>query len=151
MTPPLTDATPETYFVPLPEGPVAIGDSWKDRFDIVLMDNEKNRVKVTIQQGYKLAEVTGRQATIELRTAVLTPIQNPAIEGQLIQREISGKVIFDLDRGAVISRESGVDRTVAGPFGPRTLMQAKSKYREKLVNDEATADRRAADSPETTK
>src|SRR5262245_23876199 len=149
--PPLTDATPETYFVPLPEGPVAIGDSWKDRFDIVLMDNDKNRVKVTIQQGYKLAEVAGRRATIELRTAVLTPIQNPAIEGQLIQREITGRVIFDLDRGAVLSRESGVDKTVAGPFGPKSLMRAKSKYREKLVDDEATADRRAAEGAQATK
>ena len=149
--PPLADATPETYFVPLPEEPVAVGTSWKERFDLVLQDNEKNRQKVTVQRSYKLTEVAGRLATIELLTAVLTPIQNPAIEGQLIQREISGKVIFDIERGAVIARESGVDRTVAGPFGPRSLMQAKSKYREILVNDEATADRRADDGAETTK
>jgi len=149
--PPLADATPETYFVPLPEEPVAVGASWSERFDVVLQDNDKNRQKVTIQRKYTLAEVAGRQATIELRTAVLTPIQAPAIEGQLIQREISGKVIFDLDRGAVISRELAVDKTVAGPFGPRSLLQAKSKYREKLLDDEATADRRADDGAGTTK
>jgi hypothetical protein len=150
--PPLTDATPETYFVPLPEKPVAVGESWNERLDIVLQDNDKNRQKVTIQGKYTLAEVAGRQATIELRTAVLTPIQNPAIEGQLIQREISGKVVFDLDRGAVVSRELGVDKTVVGPFGSKSSMRARSKYREKLlVDDEATADRRADDGAATTK
>src|SRR5262245_49770781 len=149
--PPLADATPETFFVPLPEEPVAVGASWKERFDLVLQDNNKNRQKVTIQRSYKLAEIAGRLATIELLTGVLTPIDNPAIEGQLIQREIAGTVIFDLDRGAVIARESGVDKTVVEPFGPRSSMRAKSKYREKLLNDEATADRRAADGAETTK
>jgi len=84
--------------VPLPDEPVAVGDSWKERFDIVLADDLKNRQKITIQRSYKLAEVKGGQATIELWTAVLTPIKSPAIQGQLIQREISGKVVFDLDR-----------------------------------------------------
>jgi hypothetical protein len=149
--PPLTDATPETYFVPLPEGPVAVGDTWKERFDIFLADDQKNRARVTIQRSYKLAEVKGRQATIELWTAVLTPIKNPAIEAQLIQREISGRVIFDLDRGAVVSRESGLDKTVVEPFGARSSMRAKSMYREKLLDAEATADRRADDGAATTK
>jgi len=148
--PPVADATPETYFVPLPEVPVAIGDTWKERFDIVLADDQKNRAKVTIQRSYKLAEVKGRQATIELWTAVLTPIKNPAIAAQLIQREISGKVILDLDRGAVVSRESSVDKTVVEPFGARSSMRAKSTYREKLLDDKATADRRANNGAATT-
>jgi hypothetical protein len=149
--PPMADATPETYFVPLPEGPVAVGETWKERFNIILADDQKNRVPVTIQRSYRLAEIKGRQATIELWTAVLTPIKNPAIQAQLIQREISGKVVFDLDRGAVVSRESSVDKTVVEPFGARSSMRARSTYHEKLLDDEATADRRADHGAVTTK
>ncbi|MGE5194224.1 MAG: hypothetical protein ACM3U2_17160 [Deltaproteobacteria bacterium] len=139
--PPVTDASSETYFLPLPEEPVAVGAAWKDRVDVLCRDYDKNLVKITIQRNYKLAEVKGKRATIELRTAVLTPVQDPAVAGQLIQRQISGSLVFDLERGVVISRESGVDNTVVGPFGPRSSMRAKSKYREKLVEEEATARR----------
>jgi hypothetical protein len=136
--PPVTEASPETYFLPLPDEPVAVGTTWKERVDVLLRDDQKNLNKITIQQNLRLAEVTGRRATIELRTFVLTPVANPAIEGQLIQREVSGNLVFDIDRGVVLSRETSVDKTVIGAFGPKSSMQARSTYREKLVEDEST-------------
>jgi len=135
-TPAVHDTTAESYLLPLPEQPVAIGGSWKDRFDVVLRDNDKNLNRIVIQQNYKLADVKDDRAVIEFQTVVLTPVQNPTILGQLIQREIAGKAIFDLKRGIVISRESGVDNTVVGPFGPQTSMKAKSQYQEKLIEDD---------------
>jgi hypothetical protein len=136
--PPATDASPESYFLPLPEDPVAVGTTWKDRIDVRLRDDQRNLHKITIQQNYRLAEVKGKQATIELRTVVLTPVDNPAIAGQLIQREVSGSLVFDLERGLVISRETGVDKTVVGPFGPKSSIRARTIYREKLVEEPAT-------------
>jgi hypothetical protein len=141
--PPVADPTPESYFLPFPDEPVSVGETWKDRFDILLVDNDKRRIKITIQRNYRLVAVKDGRATIELRTAVLTPVQDPAIAGQLIQREITGNLVFDLERGIVLSRETGVDNTVVGPFGPNSSMRAKSKYHEKLLEEEATADREA--------
>jgi hypothetical protein len=138
--PPLHDTSPESFLVPLPEQPVAIGETWKERFDIVLRDSEKNRFRITIQRSFKLAEVKEGRALIELGTAVLTPIPNPSIAGQLIQREITGKVVFDIDRGLIVSREAGVDRTVLGPFGAKSSMRAKTEYRERLLAVETIAD-----------
>jgi hypothetical protein len=138
---PVADTTPETYFLPLPEAPVAVGESWKDLIDLLLYDNLKNPARVTIQRNYRLVEVKAGRATIELRTTVLTPVKNPSIAGQLIQREISGKIVFDLERGAVVMRESWVDNSVVGPFGERSSMQARSKHREKLLDDETTGER----------
>jgi len=138
--PPIHDTTPESYLLPLPEKPVSIGEIWKDRFDVVLRDNDKNLSRITIQRSYKLADVKEGRALIEFRTVVLTPVEKPAIAGQLIQREIAGKAVFDIARGLMVSREAGVDNTVIGPFGPGSSMRAKSQYREKLLNDETIAD-----------
>ncbi len=138
-SPPIHDTTPENFLLPLPEQPVAVGETWKDRFVIVLRDNNKNLNRIIIQQSYKLVDVKNGLAVIEFRTAVLTPVQNPAVLGQLIQREIIGKAVFDLARGLVIARESGVDNTVVGPFGPQSSMKAKSQYREKVIDDAAQA------------
>lgn len=136
------ETTPETYFLPLPEQPVAIGEAWKERFDILARDSGKNLVRVTIQRTYKLAAVKDGLATIEFRTAILTPIQDPSIAGQLIQREVSGKLLLDIERGLVLSRESGVENSVLNPFGQKSSMYAKSVYRERLLEgDDAAASR----------
>jgi hypothetical protein len=147
--PPINDGSPESFFVPLPEQPVAVGESWKDLFSVLLRDDEKNLHKITIQRSYRLVGVNEGHALIEFRTAVLTPVPNQAIAGQLIQRELSGKVVFDINRGLILSRESGVENTVVGPFGPRSSMHAKSQYREQLV-EEAAAAGPSADAGSTT-
>lgn len=146
--PPLDDGSPESFFIPLPEQPVAVGESWRDRFDVVLRDDTKNHFKITIQRVYRLAGIENDRARIEFHTAILTSIPNPSIGGQLIQRELSGKVVFDMARGLIVSRESGVENTVVGPFGPRSSMQAKSHHHEHLHVDEPLA--QAPSSAETT-
>jgi hypothetical protein len=137
--PPANDGSPESFFVPLPEQPVAVGESWKDLYSILLRDDDKNLHKITIQRSYRLVGVNEGRALIEFRTAILTPVPNQWIAGQLIQRELAGKVVFDIDRGLIVSRESSVENTVIGPFGPRSSMHAKSLYREQLVDEEAAA------------
>lgn len=139
--PPVADTSPESYFVPFPEKPVAIGEVWKDRFDVIARNLDRNPVKVTMQRTFRLAEVKQGRALIELRTAILTPVQDQAVAGQLIQREISGKIDFDIERGLILSRESGVDNTVVNPFGPKSSMRARSQYHERILTSEATAAR----------
>ena len=73
----------------------------KQEPDNIFQASDKNLVKITIQRNHKLAEVKEGRAVIEFRTAVLTPVQDPSIAGQLIQREIVGKIVFDLDRGRI--------------------------------------------------
>jgi hypothetical protein len=142
---PIHDTTPESYLLPLPENPVSIGETWKEQFDIVVRDSDKNLVRITIQRSYMLAEVKEGRALIEFRTTVLTPVKNPSIAGQLIQREIAGKAVFDMTRGLLVSREAAIDRTVHGPFGPGSSMHARSQYRETLSGDETIANEAGGD------
>jgi hypothetical protein len=88
---------------------------------------------------YKLAAVNGNDATIEFRTSILTPIEDPALSAQLIQRETSGKLTFDLSAGLITGRSSSVDRTVVNPFGPKTSLRAAGTYSEKTIPAAAIA------------
>jgi hypothetical protein len=147
---PLSDGSLEAYLIPLPEKPVAVGESWKDPFDVILRDDAKNLVKVAIQRVYKLVEVKDGRAVIELRTAILSPITNGAVEAQLIQREISGKIVFDIEQGLIISRETNIDKTIVNAVGANSSMRAVSTYREKLVGVESIADRQTETASDAT-
>jgi len=59
----------------------------------------------------------------------------------LIQREITGKIVFDMNR-ADRSRETVVDNTVVNAVGANSSMRALSKYQEKLVGVDGIADRK---------
>ncbi len=117
--PPANDATPESYLLQLPEQPVTVGATWKDRYDVVVKDTENNRSRITIQRICTLAEVKDGRALIEFRTVILTPINNPAIAGQLIQREIAGKAVFDVARGLIVSQRRGRQRPSLARSGRR--------------------------------
>lgn len=126
------EASPESYLTPLPEQPVAVGDIWKERFQLDAVA-DKLPVKITMQREYRLAAVEANRALIEFRTVILTPVHDPAISAQLIQRETQGKIVFDLARGQVVSRDVGIDRTVINPFGSKSSMRAVSRYQERLI------------------
>jgi hypothetical protein len=147
----LADATPESYLVALPEEPVAPGNTWKERFEVVARDDQNLPIRIMMQRNYKLASVQDGKASIEFRTFTLSPNLEAAVEAQLIQRETSGKIVFDIERGLIISHDSHVERSVVQPFGPKSRMDAKSKYHEKLVTEELAVARKSDDAAETSK
>jgi hypothetical protein len=137
-----TDASQESYLIPLPGQPVAIGDSWTERFDVVVRE-DKLPVRIAMQRKYTLADVADGKATIAFRTAILTPVQAAALSAQLIQRETAGKFVFDMTEGLIVSRDVSVDSTVREPFGMGSSMRAVSTFREKLLPPIAAAAREA--------
>jgi hypothetical protein len=133
------DGTPENYLVLLPEVPVAVGNTWKEPFEVVARLPQGLSSRIRMQRAYKLAELRQGLATIEFRTIILTPVQDAAIAAQLIQREVEGKIVFDTERGMIVSREAKVDRTVVGPFGGQSSMRAVSRYTERLLPDQVAS------------
>jgi hypothetical protein len=86
-----------------------------------------------LQRTYQLAEVNGSIATIKLKTARITPVNDPQIEVQLMQRTPSGSIKFDLDQGRIVSMETVVEQTVLGAAGPKSSMSAATRSVEKLL------------------
>ncbi len=120
----------ESYLIPLPEQPVAEGETWKERFEVEVLTQDKLPLRVAMLRSFKLAKVADGKATIDFRTSILTPIEDPALSAQLIQRETAGQVVFDIASGTIQKRTSALDRTVVNPFGPKTSLRATANYLE---------------------
>lgn len=120
----------ESYLIPLPEQPVAVGESWKERFEVEVVTQDKLPLRVKMLRSFKLADVADGKAKIDFRTSILTPIEDPALSAQLIQRETAGQVLFDIDSGTIQSRSSTLERTVVNPFGPKSSLRATARYVE---------------------
>lgn len=120
------------FLMPLPEEPVAIGESWHDDIDVPVTVGTNLRKPVTLRRTYTLSSIEGTQAIIKTRVSVLTPVKDHAILAQLIQRTPSGQTTFDMSRGLVISRESTIDKMELEPFGPKSSLRVVSNRKETL-------------------
>lgn len=122
--------------IPLPEEPVPIGYSWSvpSDIDVPLEGGVVKHVKA-IQQ-FKLEDVKTGVATIHVSTEVLTPITDPRIESQLVQREAAGYVRFDIDAGRILSQQMDIDKHVVGFRGDASSIHYVNRFTERLVTDE---------------
>ncbi len=78
-------------------------------------------------------------------TQILTPIHDPAIEAQLIQRESSGTVRFDIEAGRIVRQQMDVDKRVVGFRGEASSLHYLTRFTEELVPSAAkTAQRDSA-------
>ena len=123
----------QTFLVIFPEKPISVGESWKEEFECRVTVDDNLTQNVSMMRTYRLESVENQQATISMKTAILSPIRSPRISAQLAQRETNGTIVFDLERGAIVSRTFKVDRSIIEPFGPKTAMHAASLHVERLV------------------
>lgn len=127
----------ENITLPLPEKPVAIGERWYLPADITLTLKEGGGKKIKARQRFRLEEVKDGVATISIETQVLTPVNDPALEAQIVQSKANGAVRFDLDLGRVVGQESEVDEQVQGFQGPGSSLHYVTRLTEKLLSETA--------------
>ena len=127
--------------MPLPGEPVAIGESWSSPLAIDVTQKDGSLKKVETRQKFTLEKVADGVATIKVDSQILTPVSDPAIEAQLIQRLSQGTVTFDLARGRVVAQQLELDKQVIGFSGPASSMHYVTRFTERLVSPERTAKR----------
>jgi hypothetical protein len=117
-----------------------VGEQWSERFDVRVSVSEKLTRPVRLRRTFRLASVQGKLATISMKTAVLTPVQDPSISAQLVQRQPSGTIVFDREAGVVVSREIEMDEKVIGAWGANSLVHSVIKRTERLIAEEKLAE-----------
>ncbi len=127
--------------MPLPEKPVAIGQSWSEIFELEVPLETGGVRKVKTKQIFILQNVQDQIATIEAATQILTPNLPPEVEVKLIQQASSGTIRFDLEQGRVIQQQIEVDKRVIGFRGEASSLHCLSRFQEKLLPAEQTARR----------
>ncbi len=132
--------------IPLPEEPVAVGHTWSipQEIDIPLEAGGVKKVKAV--QQFVLEGVKTGVATIRVSTEVLTPITDPAVESQLVQRESAGRVRFDIDAGRVLGQQMDIDKHVVGFRGEASSIHYVNRFSERLLSEPARTAERAGSS-----
>jgi hypothetical protein len=132
--------------MPLPDGPISLGESWTSPQEMDVAQKDGTPKKIQTRQKFTLESVEDGIATIKVDAQVLTPINDPAIEAQLIQRLSDGSVRFDIEAGRMLSQLLEVDKHVIGFSGPASSMHYVTRFTEKLLGEEeAQTARRSAD------
>ena len=137
---PQLDTQSPQITIPLPKEPVEVGHVWTAPLEIDVIVKGGATRQIRTQQKFSLDKVQHGLATISVDTQALTPVNDPVIEAQLIQRLSSGTLQFDIDAGRIAGQELDLDRRVLGFSGPSSVMHYVTRYTEKLLPmAEATA------------
>ena len=121
--------------VPLPAESIPIGHIWSQPHELQAKLKDGRIKKVKARDVYKLTGVATGVATILVQTQLLTPIDDPAVRSQLIQRMSSGTIKFDMDAGRVIGKQMDWDENVVGFNGVESNMQYLARFTEELLPD----------------
>ena len=99
--------------------------------DIQLEHGMSKRIKT--RERYELESVKHGVATIDIETQILTPIDDPKIKVQLIQKTARGKIRFDIDAGRVLGQQLDLDERVLAFSGADSSMHYLTRYTEELL------------------
>jgi hypothetical protein len=122
----------QTMVMPLPEEAVAVGHTWSVPYETPITLTSGGAKKIKLRRDYKLTEVDKGLAKIEVHTQVLSPVNDPAIEAQLIREAADGVVRFDIERGRVVGQQLDLDKRVIAFSGPASSMHYVGRFTEEL-------------------
>lgn len=142
----------KNFLVVFPEKKLQVGDTWTDdklTVKLTVQTSPRLRQDFTILRMFQLESVKDGKATIRFTMAPLKPIQNnPQLETQLIRRLIGGTIVFDLERGLIVSRKSSSDRKVHGAINGQGLLHVTTDRTEELIPAPKVASTTPAGKPE---
>lgn len=131
----------------LPPEPVRVGETWKERFDVPVKVEGTLTRNVRLQRTYRLTEVREGRATIDLETIILTPLHDPELESQLIQRTPSGVLVLDVEQGLVLAKRTLLHNQVVGFSGPGSRLKVVRTYQEQLDSESSPLTAQSASNP----
>ena len=130
---PQFDAGIDSLVIPLPGKAVKVGYCWYTPEKLRIRTKTGLYRTVQLRRQYKLEKVEAGVATISVTTQVLTPLDDPQVKSQIVQRLQDGTIRFDIDRGRIVSRQMNLDQRVIGFNGPTSLMHYLARTREEVL------------------
>ena len=130
--------------IPLPEEPIAVGSEWSVPREMRVKLDDGSQKTIKVRELYTLEKVSAGVATIRIESQPLTPINDPAVESQLIQQLSKGQIKFDIDRGRMLSKQLDWSEEAIGFRGDNTSLKYDAKFTEELLT---TAPKAAANRP----
>ena len=121
--------------IPLPAEAVPVGHHWSVPYETNVTTKDGSTRMVKLRQQMTLTAVKNGVATIEVDNQVLSPVNDPTMDAQLVQSETTGKIRFDIDAGRLLSQISDGDKNVIGFQGEASSLHYVTRFTEKLMTD----------------
>ncbi|HEX3654954.1 MAG TPA: hypothetical protein VHV55_04075 [Pirellulales bacterium] len=122
--------------IPLPAEAVPLGHRWSVPYETTVTTKDGGTRAVKLRQHMTLVNVKNGVATIAVDNQVLSPVNDPTIDAQLVQSETTGKIRFDIAAGRILSTISDGDKSVVGFQGEASSLHYVTRFTEKLVPEE---------------
>lgn len=126
--------------MPLPGRPVRLGQAWRAPGNIMVRLNDGQQRNIKTQIEYRLQSVDNGVATVSFDTQVLTPVDDPRIESQLMQQMSKGTVTFDLNRGQMVGMNLAWNRRCLGFKGPDSSVTYNAQYTMRQLQSSEAGD-----------
>ncbi|MGE3313736.1 MAG: hypothetical protein AB7O26_01385 [Planctomycetaceae bacterium] len=136
-----SDDRSRNFLFELPSEPIAVGKEWLEKLTVKVQISKGLTNNVVLLRKFKLESVENGQATISVRSDLLTPTDDPHILAQLIQRTPRGSFVFDIEQGLITQRTMTTNKTEVGVMGPNSAMRALSELNEKLARGPVVAEK----------
>ena len=124
---------------PLPSGPAKIGALWSTPDEVKVKTEEGLVKRIEIRHLYKLEKVQTGVATISVESQVLSPVHDPRVQSQIINRLQKGTIRFDIDAGRLLSKQMDLNETVVGFQGAESQLQYLARTTEEPEKTEPAA------------
>jgi hypothetical protein len=131
--------------IPMPDEEIAVGHSWSQPLELKVRLDDQQIKSIKTRETYRLEKLESGIATISVRTEVLTPIDDPRIESQIVQRISQGEMRFDVDAGRLLSKRLDWDKSVLGFSGAESQMKYLAQFSETLSEAPRTARQSSTD------
>jgi hypothetical protein len=125
---------------PLPQQKVKIGTKWSVPDEVKLKQENGQVKKIQVMQVYKLVKVETGVATISMETQVITPVNDPKLRSELVQRLQRGTIKFDVDAGRLMHKQMDMSETVLGFNGADSQLEYLARFTEEPTSGHATAE-----------
>src|SRR5207302_7554319 len=123
--------------IPFPEQAIKAGVTWSIQDELRVSLEDGTSKKLQTQQQYRLDKIEAGVATITVATQVLTPVNDPKLQSQIVQRLQQGTIKFDVDAGRLLHKQFDIDEEVFGFSGPESHMQYLARFTEESVKEDA--------------
>lgn len=122
------------FVIVFPDAKAAAGQAWKRPFNIVLDPPYGTGEKYEADQRYDCKKIDAGKATLTVKTEFKTVPDNARERLPLLQKDVEGEILFDLQAGRLISARLTIDKTVENYQGKGTSCQFKSQYVRELID-----------------
>lgn len=125
--------------VAFPKKPIAVGHKWDVSNFVRAKDEYGVMQQLQLRVRYVFEKVVDGKAHITFTTNVLTPNVDETVRSQIVTHLTRGFVVFDIQKGALVNRETRWDERIIGYQGPESYMHYNAFRRESLIQKEKLA------------